>query len=343
MLTEEQFNNLKDQAEDVLSRVDILEYMQQYLPLVEENGEWWCLSPFKEEKTPSFSVTPATQMFYDFSAGFGGNLLNFVRRYHHCTFAEAVAILKRYAGDPDVSEENLQARRIQRLSASSVARKYKDYGKKQRTSKASILPADYMERYPFDESKLQTWVDEGIAIQTMREFSVRYDPVSNRIVYPIRDMDGNIISVCGRTLDPDYKSKGLRKYTYFQTIGTLDTIYGFSDNRWDILQKNEIILFEGAKSVMLANGWGILNTGAIMTSHLNPTQFQHLLKLGCRVVFALDEEIDITKDANIQKLMRYVRVDWVKNQDGLLSPKMAPVDAGKEVWEELYERRVRLN
>ena len=61
------------------------------------------------------------------------------------------------------------------------------------------------------------------------------------------------------------------------------------------------------------------------------------------MVFALDEDVDITIDTNIAKLKRYVKVEFVKNQDNLLSTKMAPVDAGREVWEKLYEGRISLN
>lgn len=55
--------------------------------------------------------------------------------------------------------------------------------------------------------------------------------------------------------------------------------------------RDEVILFEGAKSVMMADGWGVRNTGALLTSHLNENQFQVLLKLGVKVSFALDAKL----------------------------------------------------
>lgn len=75
------------------------------------------------------------------------------------------------------------------------------------------------------------WEEEGISHQSMDKFQVRYDPLSNRLVFPIRNPNGDIINICGRTLDPAYKEKKLRKYTYFQPMGTLDTIYGLWENR----------------------------------------------------------------------------------------------------------------
>lgn len=80
-----------------------------------------------------------------------------------------------------------------------------------------------------------------------------------------------------------------------------------------------------------------------MTSHLNPLQLRILIKLGVKVVFALDEDVDIADDANIAKLKRFVKIEKVVNVDKLLSEKMSPVDMGKEVWQTLYERRVPIN
>ena len=175
----------------------------------------------------------------------------------------------------------------------------------------------------------------------MKEFQVKYDGFSNRIVYPIRDIDGKIVNIGGRTLDEQFKEKKIRKYTYFSGWGSMNIIYGLFENLKSILEKREIILFEGCKSVLLANTWGIKNCGAILTSHLNPCQLKILAKLGCRVVFALDRDVRIFDDHNINKLKKYVNVEFLFDKDGLLDEKDAPVDKGKEVFEKLYEERLR--
>lgn len=327
------------EVSEIIERVDILSYISQFCELEErQDGEYWGLSPLKEENTPSFSVNVDKQRFYDFSSGKGGNVLDFIRQYHQCEFMEGLQILKKYANihDDDPSTSS------QRLLATSVAKKFKRHQKKEKENKSTILPADYMNRYERNPNKLSVWRDEGITPESMERFSVRYDPFSDRIVYPIRNMQGDIINVCGRTLDPNYKANKQRKYTYFKPLGILDTIYGFAENKEEILKKREIILFEGAKSVMIADGWGIKNTGAILTSHLNPYQFKLLIRLGITVVFALDAEVDIRDDVNIKKLLPYVKVEWVRNRRELLEDKDAPVDKGYEVFKTLYEERGRL-
>lgn len=323
---------------DIIDQIDILSYISQFCELEEKpDGEFWGCSPLKDENTPSFSVNTEKQRFYDFSSGQGGTVLDFAIAYHKCGFSKALQLLKDYA---KISDDTVLT--STRLQATSIAKKFGRKRRKNPEPRGSPLPEDYMERYERNPDKLRIWQDEGITPESMERFQVRYDPVSDRLVYPIRDMHGQIINVGGRTLDPDFKAKKLRKYTYFKPLGVLDTIYGFAENREEIMRKKEIILFEGAKSVMLADGWGIRNCGAILTSHLNPQQFRHLIRLGVTVVFALDAEVDIRQDTNIRKLLPYTRVEWVRNRRMLLNDKDSPVDQGCEIFQVLYAERGRL-
>lgn len=326
------------EVSELIQQADIVDYISQYCALTERSdGEWWGLSPLKSENTPSFSVNREEQVFYDFSSGQGGDVLAFIRAYNHCSFPCAVSALKQYLGIPDGAAASPGARK--RLLATSIAKRFRDHPKKPKEAKPVSFAQDCMERFPRDRGKLQVWLDEGISHQSLEKFQVRYDPLSDRLVFPIRAPSGEIINICGRTLDPRFKEKKLRKYTYFQSMGTLDTIYGLWENRDAIASRKEIVLFEGAKSVMKADTWGIPNTGAILTSHLNPNQFKILIRLGVRVVFALDAEVDIRQDKHIRKLLPYVRVEWVQNRDGLLEDKDAPVDKGESVFRKLYKER----
>ena len=318
---------------ELIDSVDILEYISQYAEFEEKGGEYWCLSPLKDEMTPSFSVNKEMNRFFDFSSGKGGNILSFIKCYHRCGDHQAIKILKEYAGEKGGLAP------IQRLEATLIAKQFGRKKKQPKPSKSIILPDDYMTRYTRPEDKLAIWKSEGISDSSLARFQVGYDEFSERIVYPIRNLEGKIINVSGRTIDPQWKEKKQRKYTYFQPLGILDTIYGFAENKEAILAKKEIILFEGAKSVMLADTYGFRNTGALLTSHLNPFQLKILAQLGCRVVFALDKGVDIREDENIGKLRRFVRVEYIWDKDGLLEDKMSPVDAGEETWKKLYEGR----
>lgn len=265
-------------------------------------------------------------------------MYTFVRLFYKCTSREAIEMLKQYAGyDGKVSDFS----RAEKLSATISCKKFMPDKQKQKESKTTKLPDDYMDRYEDRPEKLSSWREEGISDESLKKFCVKYDSFSDRIVYPIRDPDGIIVNIGGRTLDPDWKEKKLRKYCYFYPWGTMQTIYGYAENLKAILDKHEIILFEGAKSVMIADSWGIKNCGAILTSHVNPNQMKLLAKLGCDVVFALDKDVRVRDDHNIKILKDYVNVYYIYDYEDLLNDKDSPVDQGEDVFNKLYERRLR--
>ena len=325
------------ELEDLIENIDIVEYISQFIDLEEKNGEYWGLSPFKDENTPSFSIRRETNSFYDFSSGIGGNIFTFVKHYNQCSAKTAVEILKQYAG---FDGEKMVVRK--KLPATTVCKKFKPPKQQKKASAITVYPENCMEKYEKRADKLAVWEKEGISRESLDKFQVYYDSFSNRLVYPIRDITGKIVNIGGRTLDPDFKAKKLRKYTYFSGWGEMNVIYGLFENMKKILDKREVILFEGCKSVLVADSWGIHNTGAILTSHLNPQQLKLLARLGVKVVFALDKDVRIRDDHNINKLKRYVNVEYFWDWGDLLDEKDAPVDKGLEVFKELYANKIKL-
>lgn len=330
------------EVSDIIDKVDMVEYIGRYTDLEKKNGEFWGLSPFTQERTPSFSVDPEKGFWYDFSTSEGkrgGNILDFIMKHDKVSLKRAVDILKEYAHIVETEDGELGTR----LSATSVAKRYRVREARRNECTAKFLPDDYMKRFRFDLLKLSIWEEEDIPMDIMRDWDIRYDDLDNRIVYPVRDFDGHIFCVSGRTLDPDYKEHGVRKYTYTSSIGALPAIYGLYENRETIIANKEIILVEGCKSVLKLAGWGIRTGAALLTSHLSQPQFDYLVRLasfnGVRVVFALDSDVNIEKDERIRRLQSYASVSWVKNRDNILQEKEAPVDRGKEAFLSLYERR----
>lgn len=322
------------EIKDLVSQIDIVDYVSQYVDLHPQNGEYFGLCPFHSEKTASFSIIPSSSRFYCFGCGASGDVLDFAKAYHHLSTPAAIDHLKKYAGITEGKSSSV-------CSMLRIARKFQ-----QRPMRAiaphTFLSADVMDRYEDVPEKYAAWIKEGISEAQLKRFNVKYDRFSDRLVFPIRTPTGEIFNISGRTLDPNFKEKGLRKYTYFYKMGVLDTLYGLFENRDTILKAGEIILFEGAKSVMLASTYGAANCAAVLTSHLNPFQTKILIGLSVRVVFAFDSDIDPRQDAEIQKLKHFVPCEWVRNRDQLLAPKMAPVDAGASIWGQLYERRERI-
>ena len=325
---------------ELLAKIDAVDFLSQYTELEERGGEYWGLSPLADppEKTPSFSVRRETGKFYCFSTGHGGSLITFLKLYHHISGYQAVEILKKYAG---LDGETFHVR--EKLAATSVCQRFCPKNELKKPLINKPLPENCMEKFEWRPEKLKIWEDEGISLESMQKFQVRYDSFSDRIVYPVRNADGKPVNISGRTLDPDFKEKGLRKYTYFYPWGgAMNVVYGLWENREEILAKKEIILFEGCKSVLLADTWCVRNTGALLTSHVSQYQLRILAKLGVRTVFALDKDVDIFEDRQIKLLKRYLNVEYLLDTDDLLGPKDAPVDRGKEVFLKLYQQRRRM-
>ena len=323
--------------DELVEAVDIVDYISQFTDLELRGHEFWGLSPLKQEYTPSFSVDPEKQCFFDFSSGKSGGIIQFIEAIYGCSTYRAIRKLEEYAG---INGINLK----EKLSIAKVCKKYRVRDKAKHESNLKALPERIMDKYIYDEEMLKPWIDEGISEEILREFDVRYDPITDRIVYPIRNMSGEIVNVGARTLDPDYKLKGLRKYSYLQGWGGgMEVIYGLYENYKYVKDKGYLILFEGAKSVLKAASWGIRNTGAILTSHLNPCQVRLLISTcnlnGVAVIFALDKDINILDDKNIRKLTSYLRIYYLKDTSDLLEEKDSPVDKGLDVFKILCRNK----
>lgn len=128
--------------EELIDSIDIVEYISQFVELEEKNGEYWGLSPFSEEKTPSFSVRRESNSFYCFSSGIGGNVFTFTKFYYQCDSSKAVDILKKYAG---CDGAEFVPRR--RMAATMACRKYMKKQTRRKESKIKKFPDDCMVKY----------------------------------------------------------------------------------------------------------------------------------------------------------------------------------------------------
>ena len=322
-------------VDSLVDKIDILTYVSQFVELELNAGEYFGLCPFHNEKTPSFSVNQSKNFFYCFGCGAGGSVIDFVMAYKKVNFPDAIEILSEYVGG-DVT---------QLTTLDVLGKTYKKFIPLV-SQKDVILPpklrSNVMEK--FFKEPIKEWIDEGIQQEVLDKYDVRYDHEGNRIVFPIWDNDGNIISICGRTLDADYKEKKLRKYTYYSGIGTTYFFYGYWQNRKDIENANEILIFEGAKSVFKAEGFGYPNAVASLTDALSKKQIEFLVSVEARdVVICWDCGVSLHQvRSKIKPLLNFKNCYVVVNKGNYLMEKDSPVDVGKTTWEHLYKERVRI-
>lgn len=322
----------------LVSQINIVEYIRQYADLIEKNGEYWCCSPLNPNDTdPSFEVSEELQRFYDFSTEKYGGILQFIKEYHHCNFVEALNIALEYCGI-DATE----LKKYEPIPILTYLRKYERQFKKEKKTNYKILNSNYMDIYDFEESKFQNWIKEGISLDVIQKYNIRYDKLNNSIVIPMYDNNGNIVNISNRTLYPDYRKRKIPKYIYSfgWNGGSIDILWGYSFKKDSIDKSKKIIIVEGVKSVLKLESFGYDNVVAILTSHLNSLQMQQLIKANVKeFIFALDMNVNIKKDSNIMLLKRYGKLSFIKDYRNRLGEKDSPCDGGKELFDELYNNR----
>lgn len=329
--------------EELLSKCNIVEYISQFAELENRGGEYWCSSPLnKNDETPSFSIDESKQLFYCFSTGKGGNVLNFIMEYHNLTFTKALEKLCEFL-KCDINNISKTS------SLMNIAKKF-NFKNNEKFFVPIRFKKDVMNQYTKEE--INEWIQEGIPQSIMDKYEVRYDKKDNRIVFPIWDDEANIISISGRTLYDDYKernktlpkNKQIRKYTYYGDIGTTYFFYGYWQNKDFIEEKDEMLVFEGAKSVYKAESFGYMNSVASMTDKISPEQNKELIKIPVKnVVICWDKGVTLKEIQEKVRLIKKFKNIWaVIDNYNMLKDKMSPVDVDKKTFDYLYENRIRI-
>lgn len=204
--------------------------------------------------------------------------------------------------------------------------------------------------------------EDGISIQTLYKFGIRYDILNRRIIIPHRDELGGLIAIRCRNLDEEMVEAGF-KYMPIIVDGELLSaktgkyLYGLYYNKENIKKLKKVILFEAEKAVMQldtileGNNIGL----SLMSSSLNLIQVELLKELGVEeVIVALDKEYEEygTKEEKayamkirkgiINKLLPYFTVSVIWDRDNTLGFKESPTDRGAEVFHKLFRERIKI-
>lgn len=320
--------------QEINANVDLLEYVSQTIDMKRRGNDYFGKCPLHIDNTPSFSITPAKNSYYCFSCGKSGGIIGFLMDYEGMKFEDAVYKAAALA--------NMDMSKMCRSQTMSFLKRLKKMvtGNKKEKCQHKILDVSEIEKYSKEE--VTEWLDEGIQQEVLDLFGVRIDNWNNRIVYPVYDANNNLINIKARTRYPNYKQMKIPKYINYFQIGTMDYFQGLNVTLPYIQEKNEIIIFESVKSVMKAFGWDYKNCVSAEKHTLTDEQIKLLVKMHVNVVFAYDADIsywqqDVKKD--IDRLKRVTNVYVVEDSNLLLGgsdTKNAPVDKGKEIWDELY-------
>lgn len=292
-------------VQDLLARADIVEVIGSRLELKRAGREFKALSPFTNEKSPSFFVSPAKQFFHCFSSGKSGNAIGFLMEYDRLSFVEAVEELAGRLGI-EVPREGGQFERLvldgpldalaaaQRFFAEQLRRHQPaiDYLKKRgisgdtaKTFGIGFAPDswDALAHF-FDDPKHA--IEAGL-LRRKDETGRIFDVFRNRVMFPIRDTRGRVIAFGGRTLaDDPAKYLNSPETALFHKGRNLFGLYEARQSRKSALP--QLVVVEGYMDTVMLAQHGIREVVATLGTATTREHLALLFKSTGRVVFCFD-------------------------------------------------------
>jgi len=322
--------------ESIIEKINLLEYVRKYVKLDHKNNDdYFGICPFHDEVDGSFSVNNSENLWYCFGCHMGGSIIQFVMKYNRLSFNDTVNKLTNYL-DIDISSLPKDSEIIKYLKS----KKRKQINKTKYTHE--ILDMNILNKFEKVNSNNLWSLEESIPLDILNKYNVRFDRNANRLIYPIHDIDNNLINIKGRTLNKNFKELGIRKYTYYYPVGTHDFLFGLNFKKDHLT--DEVIVFESAKSVMKMDSFQMHNSVSMETSKMTDWQEKILLKLNIKnVIIAPDKgiKINIIKN-NFKRLARFVNLYIMYDFKNVLKDKNSPIDQGVNDFKILYNRKVKL-
>jgi DNA primase len=302
--------------DDLKRQADIVRVVQDYVSLKKKGANWMACCPFHQEKTPSFSVNPAKDIFYCFGCGKGGTVFNFVMEMERVSFPEAIRIVAEKANVPlpvmeadkrfeakrrdadDIIQLNMWALEWweQQLTEgggeAKAARDYLDG----RALTAETRKAFRLGFAPNSWDGLSTYLKrkgasaqqiERSGLVVVKDGGGFYDRFRGRVIFPVLDAQGRAVAFGGRVLSAEEQPKYLNSpETAAYTKGR--HLYGLHLTRDEIRRKGFAILVEGYLDLIVPFQAGVRNMVASLGTALTPEQVRLLKRFARKVVVNYD-------------------------------------------------------
>jgi DNA primase len=311
----------QDDVEAVKERTDLVKLVSQYLTLKKAGGDNMTgLCPFHQEKTASFSVSPAKHVFYCHGCGKGGDAITFLRELEHLSYVEAVERLAqqagvrlRYEGDSP-EERRAVARRAALIRANEHAAQLYEAmladGREAAEARAYLgergidrdtastfgigyAPgyADYVLRRLTSELSPEILLEAGLA--TRGDDGQVRDRFRGRITFPVRDLQGRVVGFGARILPSDPRAAEQAKY-----LNTAETpiyhknelLYHMDRARGAVARSSEVFVVEGYTDVIALAQAGVENVVATCGTALGEGHLRQLSRFAQRAVLAFDSD-----------------------------------------------------
>lgn len=268
----------------IFDEVRIEEVVGEFVQLKKAGSSYKGLSPWSNEKTPSFFVSPAKGIFKDFSSGKGGNAVSFLMELESMTYPEALRYLaNKYGieveetGEPKPDGEEVSLREslalvnhfafehfVHNLWEVDEGRQvglsyFRERGFTDATIKKFGLGYAFDENDAFLKAATEAGhnVDHLVKLGLVKEGNYgKYDFFRGRVIFPIRNVSGRTIAFAGRTLKSDNKVKYLNS-PESELYEKSRVLYGIYESKRSIVQKDQCLLVEGYTDVISLHQAGV--------------------------------------------------------------------------------------
>jgi DNA primase len=296
-----------DEIEEVKHRIDIVEFISSYLTVKKAGANYRSLCPFHHEKSPSMMISPEKQIFKCFGCSEGGDVLTFVMKMENLEFREALEMLAARAGvklekfrqSPEYEKEKDQKTALYQINSWTARFFHK-----------------ILTEHPAGAAALAYLKDRGLTDETIKNFVLGYAPAQQvlkqflrqkgfsdaeiqaaggpdrfykRIVFPIRDVMGNILGFTGRVTEKGQEPK------YLNTPETLifhkgRVLFNLDKARGDIKLAKTTVVVEGQMDVIASVQAGVKNVVATSGTALTEDHLRTLYRYTPNIIFSFDSD-----------------------------------------------------
>jgi len=291
-------------------KVDLVALIGEQVELRRSGGKYTGRCPFHEDRRPSFQVDPAEGFYKCWGCGKTGDAVQWIREQTDASFPDAVAQLAKQAALALPEDKYVQ----ERESRQHLAPLYQALSEAQRTYRRGLPKQPKAESFLREERELtqesiqkfelgatdrgithllrkpsQTLIDAGLAVKDNQGHI--YDRFRNRVMFPIRNERGYLISFAGRALlDADHIPKYLNG-PETKLFHKEQELYGLHLAKAQIRKEQLAVVVEGYFDVIQAHQAGDTRVVALMGTTVSPTQMRHLLMLADEIIFVFDGDM----------------------------------------------------
>ncbi len=306
----------KTTIDNVFETARVEEVIGDFVQLKKSGSNLKGLSPFTDERTPSFMVSPVKQIWKDFSSGKGGNVIAFLMEHEHFTYPEAIKYLAKKYGIEIEETEQSDAEKEQANEKESmylVSEYASEFFQKamHETEEGKAIGLSYFKERGFEPETIKKFdlgyspddwealtrqaLEDGYKLEYLEKTGLtivkedkKFDRFKGRVMFPIHSMSGRVLGFGGRILSNTKKAAKYLNSPESDIYHKSKVLYGIYHAKQAIAKEDNCYLVEGYTDVIQFHQSGIENTVSSSGTALTPEQIRLINRLAKNITVLFD-------------------------------------------------------